>query len=94
MKTMTAFTELSPGFAYLAAILVYDLILLLRGELKLIDIDHFYETSIQESVQVYYGMLSQPEAGLGENSLEMDGFAGGGETGWDLPLYWDFPDFS
>jgi len=91
---MTAFTEIPPGFAFFAAVLVYDLILLLRGELKLIGVDPSYETSIQETVQVYYGMLSQPEAGPGENSIEMDGFAGGGEAGWDLPLYWDFPDFS
>ncbi len=91
---MTAFTELPPGFAFFAAILVYDLILLLRGEVKLIGVDPSYETSMQEGVQMYYELLRQPEAGPVENGFEMDGFAGGGETGCDLFFSWDFPDFS
>jgi hypothetical protein len=94
MKTMTAFTELPPGFAFFAAILVYDLILLLRGELTLIGVDPCFETNMQETVQIYYEMVSQPETNPSESGFEMDGFAGGGETGWDLLFNWDFPDFS
>jgi hypothetical protein len=98
MKTMTAFTELPPGFAFFAAILVYDLILLLRGELTFISVDHFYETGILESVlevvEEYHETLSQSEVNPGENGFEMDSFTTGGETGWDLLFSWDFPDFS
>ena len=91
---MTAFTELPSGFTFFAAILVYDLILLLRGELKLIGLEPCFETSMEETVQLYYEILNHPEEGPVENGCEMDGFATGGETGWDLLFHFDFPDFS
>ena len=95
---MTAFTELPPGFAFFAAIFVYDLILLLRGELSFVSVTPFYEPGILEGlldvVEEYHEALSQSEAGPAENSWEMEGFATGGETGWDLLFSWDFPDFS
>jgi hypothetical protein len=98
MKTMAALTEIPPGFAFFASILVYDLILLLRGELTFVSFTPFYEPGILESVlevaEEYHGTLSQSEVNSGENGFEMDGFATGGETGWDLLLNWDFPDFS
>jgi len=95
---MTAFTELPPGFAFFAAILVYDFILLLRGELTFVSVTPFYEPGILEGileiVEEYHETLSQSEAGPVENGWEMHGFATGGETGWDSIFSWDFPDFS
>ena len=95
---MTAFTEIPPGFAFFAAILVYGLILLLRGELMFISFTPFYEPGILESLpevaEEYHGTLSQSGVNPGENGFEMDGFAGVGETGWDFFFNFDFPDFS
>jgi hypothetical protein len=91
---MTAFTEIPPGFAFFAAILVYDLILLLRGEVTFGSVDPFYETRILELSGDYQVMLSQSEAGPVEDGCEMDAFTSGGETGWDLLFNFDFPDFS
>lgn len=96
---MTVFTEIPPGFAFFAAILVYDLILLLRGELTLVSLTPFYEPDILESLPVEvaeecHGMLSQSEVNSGEHGFEIDGLAGVGKTGWDLLFSWDFPDLS
>ena len=96
---MTDFTELPPGFAFFAAILVYDLILLLRGELTFASLTPFYEPDILESLPVEvaeecHGMLSQSEVNSEENGFEMDGLATSGETIWDVLFNWDFPDFS
>ena len=91
---MTAFTEIPPGFAFFAAILFYDLILLLRGELAFVSLTPFYEPGILEVVEECHRTLSQSEVNPGENGFEMDGFATGGETGWDLFFSFDFPDFS
>jgi hypothetical protein len=86
---MTAFTEIPPGFAFFAAILVYDLVLLLRGELTFVSVTPLYEPGILEGVlevaEEYHETLSQSEVNFVENGYEMDGFAGVGETGWDFP---------
>ena len=96
---MTAFTEIPPGFAFFAAILVYDLILLLRGELTFVSLTPFYEPGgilegVLEVAEECHKTLSQSEVNSGENGFEMDDFASVGETGWDLLFNWDFPDFS
>ena len=96
---MTALTEIPPGFALFGAILVYDLILLLSGELTFVSLTPFYEPDILESLPVEvaeecHGMLSQSEVNSGENGFEMDGFATGVESSWDLFFNFDFPDFS
>lgn len=95
---MTAITELPPGFAFFAAILLYDLILLLRGELSFLSLTAFYEPGILEGLleiaEECHETVSQSEAGPVENGFEMVGFATSGETGWDLLFSWYFPDFS
>lgn len=95
---MTVFTEIPPGFAFFAAILAYDLILLLRGELTFISVTPFYETGILEGVlevvEECHETLSQSEVNSGEHGFEIDGLAGVGKTGWDLLFSWDFPDLS
>jgi hypothetical protein len=98
MKSMTAFTELPPGFCFLAAILVYDLILLLRGELTFIRVTPFYQPEMLEGllevVEECHETLSQPGVNSGENGFEMAGFESNGEIDWDLLLNFDFPDLS
>lgn len=95
---MTAFTELPPGFGFFAAILVYDLILLLRGELTFIRATPFYEPDtlgvVLEVAEECHEMLSQSGVNSGENGFDMAGFESYGEIGWDLLLNFDFPDLS
>lgn len=98
MKTMTALTEIPPGFAFFGAILVYDLILLLRGELTFVSLTPFYESGLPEILlevaEECHETLSQSEINFGGNGFEMDGFATVGQSGWDLFFNFDFPDFS
>lgn len=95
---MTALTEIPPGFAFFGAILVYDLILLLRGELTFVSLTPFYESGLPEILlevaEECHETLSQSEINFGGNGFEMDGFATVGQSGWDLFFNFDFPDFS
>ena len=95
---MIAFTELPPGFGFYAAILVYDLILLLRGELTFIRVTPFYEPAtlegVLEVVEECHATLSQSGVNSGENGFDLAGFESYGEIGWDLLLNFDFSDLS